>query len=49
MADDAALLHTLSVVVPVYRGTTTLPAVISELAPLTAPQLSPKGRRFRLA
>ena len=42
-------MHTLSVVVPVYRGAPTLPGVIAELAPLVLPQLSPGGRRFRLA
>ena len=49
MADDAALVHTLSVVIPVYRGAKTLPAVIAELEPQTQAQRSPKGRPFRLA
>ena len=41
--------HLMSIVVPVYRGARTLDALAEELAPLTTPQTSPKGHRFRVA
>ena len=40
-------LHEVSVVVPVYQGEQTLEALADEVAPLVAPQKSPRGRRFR--
>ena len=49
MADEAAFVHTLSVVIPVYCGAATLPSVLAELEPHTVSKLSPGGRRFRLA
>jgi glycosyltransferase involved in cell wall biosynthesis len=42
-------LHEVSVVVPVYQGEQTLEALADEVAPLVAPQKSPRGRRFRVA
>lgn len=39
----------ISVVIPVYRGEDTLPSLLAELAPYTADQVSPAGRRFRVA
>ena len=38
----------VSVVIPVYRGESTLPALIAEIAPLTHTQTTPQGRRFRI-
>ena len=38
----------VSVVIPVYRGEDTLPALMAEMAPLTDPQTSPAGRAFRI-
>ncbi len=35
--------HTISIVVPVYQGERTLPALLAELAPLTAPFHTPGG------
>lgn len=39
----------MSVVVPVYRGEATLPSLMAELEALTAPQVTPGGRPFRVA
>ena len=36
----------VSVVIPVYAGERTLPALIAELAELTTPQVTPDGRPF---
>ena len=41
--------HEISLVVPVYQGEKTLGALIDEIAPLTSPQTTPQGRRFRVA
>ena len=38
----------VSVVIPVYRGESTLPALIAEIAPMTLTQTTPQGRRFRI-
>ncbi|HEY7822900.1 MAG TPA: glycosyltransferase, partial [Acidimicrobiia bacterium] len=38
----------VSVVIPVYRGEDTLPALMAEIAPLTIEQTSPAGRAFRI-
>jgi polyisoprenyl-phosphate glycosyltransferase len=40
--------HTLSVVIPVYRGAATLDALIAELAPLVAPFRTPAGHPVRV-
>ena len=45
-ADPAPL--SVSVVIPVYLGEATLPALIAELAELIDPLLTPNGRRFRI-
>jgi undecaprenyl-phosphate 4-deoxy-4-formamido-L-arabinose transferase len=39
-------LHEVSVVVPVYRGELTLPALVAEIAELTQPRVSSAGHRF---
>lgn len=39
----------VSVVVPVYRGESTLPGLISELSALHMPQTTPQGRAFRIS
>ena len=41
-------LHEVSVVVPVYQGEHTLAALVDEIIPLTAPQITPAGYRFRV-
>jgi glycosyltransferase involved in cell wall biosynthesis len=41
--------HTLSVVVPVYRGADTLDALVAELETLTTPFRTPQGRTARVA
>jgi glycosyltransferase involved in cell wall biosynthesis len=43
-----APVHTLSVVVPVYKGERSLPAVIDEIRPLTKTGTTPEGRRFKV-
>jgi undecaprenyl-phosphate 4-deoxy-4-formamido-L-arabinose transferase len=51
MADDgagASREHTVSVVVPVYRGETTLESLLAELDPLTDLNKTPAGRPFRV-
>jgi polyisoprenyl-phosphate glycosyltransferase len=40
--------HLLSIVVPVYRGADTLDALVAELAPLTTPFCTPRGRTARV-
>lgn len=39
----------VSVVIPVYRGEDTLPALLEELSALHEPQQTPAGRSFRVA
>lgn len=41
--------HNVSVVVPVYRGETTLRRLVAELAPLTIDNVSPDGATFRVS
>ena len=41
--------HTIGIVVPVYRGETTLPALLEEIDRLTLPGLTPGGHRFRVS
>jgi polyisoprenyl-phosphate glycosyltransferase len=41
--------HLVSVVVPVYRGEQTLPALCAELAPLTEPFTTPAGHAAQVA
>ncbi len=40
---------TVSVVIPVYRGEQTLPALIGELSTLTRDAVTPQGRSFRVS
>ncbi len=37
---------TVSVVIPVYRGEDTLPALMAEIEPLTTPQRTPQGHEY---
>lgn len=41
--------HTIDIVVAVYRGERTLDALVSEIRPLTLPQVTRDGNRFRVA
>lgn len=41
-------LHTVSIVIPVYRGGAHLPTLIEEIAPLTEPQTTPGGHEFQV-
>ena len=41
--------HRISLVIPVYRGATTLPTLVSEIALLTAEQYTPAGRRYLIS
>ena len=40
--------HKLSIVVPVYQGERTLDALLAEIEPLVAPQVTPRGHPFRV-
>lgn len=46
---DAPDVQRLSIVVPVYQGERTLDLLLAEIAPLTTPQATPRGRRFAVA
>ena len=48
MPDEPKVLD-VSVVIPVYRGEVTLPALVAELATLHATQFTPQGRAYRVA
>lgn len=39
-------LHSISVVVPVYKGEMSLPVLMEELRPFTAPTITPAGHRI---
>lgn len=41
-----SILHHVSLVIPVYRGESTLPTLIKEIAPLTLKQATPNGTLF---
>jgi len=45
-ASAEAPLHRISIVIPVYRGERTLPAIVAEIAPLATPGLTPDGNLF---
>ena len=53
MTDDAATPgprpHSISIVVPVYRGATTLPGLLAEIAPLTNEFTTAEGHRAVVA
>ena len=40
--------HTVSVVIPVYQGAATLPALMDEIAPLVHRATTPEGRELRV-
>ncbi len=42
---DTAILHRLSIVIPVYRGESTLPTIVAEIAELAVERITPGGRR----
>lgn len=42
---DESILYRLSVVIPVYRGESTLPTIVAEIAALTVEGLTPGGHR----
>jgi undecaprenyl-phosphate 4-deoxy-4-formamido-L-arabinose transferase len=42
-------LHTVSVVIPVYQGARTLPALLKEIEPLTSPFRTPDGHSMRIS
>lgn len=42
-------IHKISIVIPVYNGGVTLPALMAELETLTVPQSTPDGRSFAVA
>lgn len=42
-------MNTISVVIPVYRGAETIPALVAELAPFTNDCVTAGGRTFRVA
>ncbi|GIL35682.1 glycosyltransferase family 2 protein [Phycicoccus sp. DTK01] len=46
MPSDEQLPHRISVVVPVYQGRSTLPALVTELEPLTSVGTTPAGRAY---
>ena len=41
-------VHTLSIVVPVYRGETCLDRLVDAIAPMTHEVETPEGRRLRV-
>lgn len=51
MADEstrASATHLVSIVIPVYRGAATLPALLDEIVALTEERLTPDGHAFRV-
>lgn len=49
MTDPTAREHEISVVIPVYRGASTLPGLVAELATWHEPFVTPDGHRARVA
>jgi len=43
---NESILHRVSIVIPVYRGETTLPTIVAEIAQLTTERLTPGGHRM---
>ena len=41
-------VRTVSIVIPVYRGSRTLRPLLAEIEPLTTPQLTPGGHRYHV-
>ncbi len=48
LAADSTTARRISIVIPVYRGETTLPSLLAEIAPLAAEQRSPGGRAYKV-
>jgi len=48
VASNGTYVHDVTVVIPVYSGAATLPALLDELAPLTEGGRTPRGRHFRV-
>jgi len=46
MSDEPRQAHSVSIVVPVYAGSSTLPDLLEEIASLTSAQTTPTGRPF---
>lgn len=46
VTNTGATPHEVSIVVPVYKGELTLPALLTEIAALIEPVLSPEGRQW---
>jgi undecaprenyl-phosphate 4-deoxy-4-formamido-L-arabinose transferase len=46
VASESTAVHTVAVVIPVYRGEHTLEAVVKELLPQTATLATPAGHRY---
>ncbi|HUM94682.1 MAG TPA: glycosyltransferase [Candidatus Competibacter sp.] len=46
LPSDDTVLHRISIVIPVYRGEITLPALIQEFVPMLNEQVTPDGNRF---
>ncbi|MEI2743267.1 MAG: glycosyltransferase [Candidatus Competibacter sp.] len=46
LPSDDTVLHRISIVIPVYRGEITLPALIQEFVPMLSEQVTPDGNRF---
>jgi glycosyltransferase involved in cell wall biosynthesis len=42
---NESIIHRVSIVIPVYRGETTLPTIVAEIAELTVERVTPGGRR----
>ena len=47
-SQEQEILHEISLVVPVYQGEHTLQALVEEIIPLTTPQTTLGGYRFRI-
>ncbi|SER74510.1 undecaprenyl-phosphate 4-deoxy-4-formamido-L-arabinose transferase [Propionibacterium cyclohexanicum] len=46
--DDPQIVHSVSVVIPVYKGEDTLPGLISEIAPFTERSVTPDGHHYKV-
>jgi polyisoprenyl-phosphate glycosyltransferase len=49
MTSKGTAMHTVAIVVPVYRGEHTLTPLLEELERLASPQVSPAGNHFRVS
>ncbi len=48
MSDGGDRERSVSVVIPVYRGASTIAGIVAELLPFAAGAVTPQGRRFRV-